>query len=99
MQLLKARDRFSGGVISKLKQMLKRADNTPVYFEMASGIENYDTLLYSPEIKMYSAKPVFLNDKFEIVEDVFCFGDCSSVTRSLSQAGAMGVYVADRVSL
>lgn len=61
------------------------------------GIANYDTLLYSPEIKMYSAKPVFLNEKFEILDDVFCFGDCSSVTRSLSQAGAMGVYVADCV--
>lgn len=61
------------------------------------GIANYDTLLYSPEIKMYSARPVFLNEKFEIIKDVYCFGDCSSVTRSLSQAGAMGAYVADKI--
>ncbi len=63
------------------------------------GIANYDTLLYSPEIKMYSARPVFKNEDFEILDGVYCFGDCSSVTRSLSQAGAMGVYVADKVGL
>lgn len=44
----------------KLKQMLKRADNTPVYFEMASGIENYDTLAYGCKISGKNTAPVFL---------------------------------------
>jgi uncharacterized FAD-dependent dehydrogenase len=61
------------------------------------GISNYDTLLYSPEIKMYSSRPQFLNDKFEILKDVFSIGDCSGVTRSVSQAGGMGLYLIDQI--
>lgn len=61
------------------------------------GISNYDTLLYSPEIKTYSAKPKFISENFDISEDVYCCGDCSGTTRSLSQAGAQGLYIADRI--
>ncbi len=61
------------------------------------GINNYDTLLYSPEIKTYSSRPKFLSDSFEIYPDVFAVGDGSGVTRSLSQAGAMGLYVSDKI--
>lgn len=60
------------------------------------GLSNYDTLLYLPEIKTYSAKPRFLTDDFQIYQDVYCSGDCSSVTRSLSQAGAMGLYISEK---
>lgn len=58
------------------------------------GMANYDTLLYSPEIKMYSARPQFADDSFAIAEGVYAIGDGAGVTRSLSQAGAMGIYVA-----
>lgn len=61
------------------------------------GMANYDTLLYSPEIKMYSARPAFLDEKFSIAQDVYAVGDGAGVTRSLSQAGAMGIYVARNV--
>lgn len=62
------------------------------------GINNYDTLLYSPEIKTYSARPRFLDNKFQIIKDVYNLGDCSGVSRSLSQAGAMGIYLADKLT-
>ena len=61
------------------------------------GISNYDTLLYSPEIKTYSAKPKFISENFDISEEVYCCGDSSGTTRSLSQAGAQGLYIADRI--
>ncbi len=61
------------------------------------GLNNYDTLLYSPEIKTYSARPAFVSDNFEIAKDVYAIGDGSGVTLSLSQAGAMGLFVADKI--
>ncbi len=61
------------------------------------GVNNYDTLLYSPEIKTYSARPKFISNDFQIYKDVYCSGDCSSVTRSLSQAGAMGLFIAESI--
>ncbi len=65
--------------------------------DIAPGTDNYDTLLYGVEAKYYSAKPEFKNDRFEILDDVFAIGDGSGVTRSLSQAGAMGLFVADGI--
>lgn len=58
------------------------------------GMANYDTLMYSPEIKMYSARPHFMDSSFAIADGVYAIGDGAGVTRSLSQAGAMGIYVA-----
>lgn len=62
------------------------------------GISNYDTLLYSPEIKTYSARPKFIDDNFQIAKDVYACGDCCGVSRSLSQSGAMGIYIADKLT-
>jgi uncharacterized FAD-dependent dehydrogenase len=65
--------------------------------KIAQGTANYDTLLYGVEAKYYSVKPKFLNDSFEILEDVYAVGDSTGVTRSLSQAGAHGLYVAEQI--
>ncbi len=60
---------------------------------IAPGTANYDTLLYGVEAKYYSVRPKFINSDFEIIPDVYAIGDGSGVTRGLSQAGAMGIYV------
>lgn len=65
--------------------------------QIAPGTANYDTLLYGVEAKYYSAKPEFMNEHFEIVKNIYALGDGSGVTRSLSQAGAMGLYVAEGI--
>lgn len=44
----------------KLKQMLRHSNSNPVYFEMASGIENYDTLAYGCKISGKTAPPIYL---------------------------------------
>ncbi|NLZ35949.1 MAG: FAD-dependent oxidoreductase [Clostridiales bacterium] len=64
---------------------------------IAPGTNNYDTLLYGIECKYYSARPV-TND-FELAEckGIYAIGDGAGFTRSLSQASANGLYVADKI--
>ena len=62
------------------------------------GVANHDTILYGIEAKYYSCRPKFLNrDTFEILPDIYAIGDGAGVTRSLSQAGAMGLYLANKI--
>ena len=65
---------------------------------IAPGTSNYDTLLYGVEAKYYSVRPNFINGDFEICDDVYAIGDGSGVTRGLSQAGAMGLYVGEVIA-
>lgn len=64
--------------------------------QIAPGTANYDTLLYGIECKYYSARPK-CNENFEIegCPGVFAVGDGAGFTRSLSQASANALYVAD----
>ena len=65
--------------------------------KVAPGTANYDTLLYGIECKFYSARPEFNN--FELVnsEGIYALGDGAGFTRSLSQAAANGLLVADHI--
>ena len=64
--------------------------------KVASGTANDDTLLYGWEAKYYSIKPNH-NENFEIYKDIYLIGDGSGICRGLSQSGAMGLYVADKI--
>ena len=64
---------------------------------VAPGTANDDTLLYGCESKYYSIRPEF-NEKFEIAENAYIIGDGSGICRGLSQSGAMGIYVADKIT-
>ncbi len=64
--------------------------------KVAPGTANDDTLLYGCENKYYSIRPVH-NQNFEIAPDLYLIGDGSGITRGLSQSGAMGLYVADKM--
>lgn len=66
--------------------------------KVAPGTANDDTLLYGCESKYYSIRPHFLNNKFELAENIFIIGDGSGICRGLSQSGAMGIYVADCIT-
>lgn len=63
--------------------------------KVAPGTANDDTLLYGCESKYYSIRPIFMNNKFELIDGVYIIGDGSGICRGLSQSGAMGIYVAD----
>ncbi len=64
--------------------------------KVAPGTANDDTLLYGCENKYYSIRPEH-NEDFEITDGMYLIGDGSGITRGLSQSGAMGIYVADKI--
>lgn len=66
--------------------------------KVAPGTANHDTLLYGVECKYYSARPE--NDDFELAgcRGIYAVGDGAGFTRSLSQASANGLYVADKIT-
>ena len=64
--------------------------------KVAPGCANPDTLLYGCESKYYSIKPKH-NENFEIADNLYLIGDGSGICRGLSQSGAMGLYVADKI--
>lgn len=65
--------------------------------KIAPGTANYDTLLYGIECKYYSARPVAHNFEIENCKGIYAIGDGAGVTRSLAQAAANGLYVADSI--
>lgn len=62
---------------------------------VSPGTSNYDTLLYGIECKYYSARPQA--EKFQLMgtSGIYAIGDGAGFTRSLSQAAANGLFVAD----
>lgn len=65
--------------------------------EVAPGTNNYDTLLYGVECKYYSARPRAHDFELEGCRSIYATGDGAGFTRSLSQAAANGLYVADLI--
>lgn len=65
---------------------------------VAPGTANYDTLLYGIECKYYSARPACNDFAIEGCNGIYALGDGAGFTRSLSQAAANGLYVADKLT-
>lgn len=65
--------------------------------KIASGTANYDTLLYGIECKYYSARPEAVDFELTQAKNIYAVGDGAGFTRSLSQAAANGLYVADHI--
>jgi len=65
--------------------------------QIAPGTANYDTLLYGIECKYYSARPLCNDFELDSTEGIYAIGDGAGFTRSLSQAAANGLYVADKI--
>ncbi len=65
---------------------------------LAPGTANYDTLLYGIECKYYGARPE-ADEKFKLSgkDNYFAIGDGAGFTRSLGQAAAQGLMVADTI--
>ncbi len=66
--------------------------------KIAPGTNNYDTLLYGIECKYYSARPACDDFAIEGCSGIYAIGDGAGFTRSLSQAAANGLYVADKLT-
>ena len=62
--------------------------------KIAPGMANDDTLLYGIEVKFYNSE-IEVDEKFESNhKGLYCIGDGSGATHSLSQASACGIEVA-----
>jgi len=66
--------------------------------KIAPGTANIDTLLYGVEVKFYNMHVDLDEHLMTKYPGLFCIGDCSGVTHSLSHASASGVYVARYIS-
>lgn len=65
--------------------------------QVAPGTANQDTLLYGVECKYYSARPAMKDFRLEGCPNIYAIGDGAGVTRSLSQAAASGLCLADKL--
>lgn len=65
--------------------------------KIAPGTANADTLLYGIECKYYSARPLCNDFELAGTSGIYAVGDGAGFTRSLSQAAANGLYVADKM--
>lgn len=63
--------------------------------KIAPGTANYDTLLYGLECKYYSSRPKTNNFELDTCDSIYACGDGAGITRSLAQAAANGLYIAD----
>lgn len=63
--------------------------------KVAPGTANEDTLLYGIECKYYSARPEAKDFELVAAPGIYALGDGAGFTRSLSQASANGLIVAD----
>jgi uncharacterized FAD-dependent dehydrogenase len=65
--------------------------------KVAPGTANFDTLLYGIECKYYSARPDAEDFELKGFKHIYALGDGAGYTRSLSQAAAHGLYIADKI--
>jgi uncharacterized FAD-dependent dehydrogenase len=66
--------------------------------KVAPGTANEDTLLYGIECKYYSARPEAENFELKAAKGIYALGDGAGFTRSLAQAAANGLIVADIIA-
>lgn len=64
---------------------------------IAPGTSNEDTLLYGMEGKYYSSIPIMNDFLIGKSKKIYVCGDGCGVTRSLAQAAANGLYIADKI--
>ena len=66
--------------------------------KVAPGTANYDTLLYGVECKYYSSRPKTKEFELDGCQNIYACGDGAGITRSLAQAAANGLYIADMLA-
>jgi len=78
-----------------MRQLFNIVETLQALDKVAPGTANYDTLLYGIECKYYSARPKAVDFELDGTSGIYALGDGAGFTRSLSQAAANGLVVAD----
>lgn len=58
------------------------------------GILHPSTIMYYPEIKLYANKPSFIDDNFQVRDDIYMIGDGAGTSRGITAAWASGIRAA-----
>ncbi|HUV06224.1 MAG TPA: FAD-dependent oxidoreductase [Spirochaetia bacterium] len=58
------------------------------------GIMHPSTIMYYPELKLYGNKPVFMDDSFQVNQDIYMIGDGAGTSRGITAAWASGIRAA-----
>lgn len=83
------------GLVLPYKTMKSIIEMIEALDHVTPGIANEHTLFYGVEAKFYSARPEISNEFETKIKNLFVGGDGAGVTRSLAQAGANGIFIAD----
>lgn len=63
------------------------------------GVLHPSTILYYPEIKTYSNKPMFINKNFMVKNGYYIIGDAAGTSRGITAAWASGIKAANGILL
>jgi uncharacterized FAD-dependent dehydrogenase len=66
------------------------------FIEELQKVENFDGHLFAPEVKITNPL-IEMSDKFEIYPGIHLIGDCSGYSRSIVQAGIIGMVVGEYI--
>ncbi|MBN1500940.1 MAG: FAD-dependent oxidoreductase [Spirochaetes bacterium] len=61
------------------------------------GILHPSTIIYYPEIKTYANKPEFMNNFFEVKENIYMIGDGAGTSRGITAAWSSGIRAAEGI--
>jgi len=61
------------------------------------GVMHPSTIMYYPEIKLYSNKPRFIDEHFQAARDIYLIGDGAGTSRGIVAAWASGVRAAEGI--
>jgi len=61
------------------------------------GILHPSTIMYYPEIKLYANKPEFIDDNFQVKQDIYMIGDGAGTSRGITAAWASGIRAANGI--
>lgn len=61
------------------------------------GVLHPSTIIYYPEIKTYSNKPLFINKNFMVKEGYYIIGDGAGTSRGITAAWASGIRAANGI--
>ncbi len=61
------------------------------------GVLHPSTIMYYPEIKMYSNKPIFIDGHFQVRKGIYMVGDGAGTSRGITGAWASGIRAAEGI--
>ncbi len=78
-------------ILRNIWKSLKQLDT------IVPGVLHPSTIMYYPEIKLYANKPRYIDDHFQVVEDVYFAGDGAGTSRGITAAWASGIRAAEGI--